>query len=429
MEQFIKRFIALLCAFFSPLMAGENPQILIKLNVQGEPDHLFHVLDAYYLNLSRQIPYHILVSYDSDAQKLEDPAIKDRLKSYQHLTVLPSSGKTKVEAYNQGISDLISQYDVVFVSSDAIEPAIHGYDKMIADAILKNAKDQDAVLNIVPDGKESVNAAPAIGKKFYQRFGYVYNPAYKNSCYDHELTYISRILGKETILAPGILKTTNAPQAAMDPSDVDLFQQRRLKTFELDENELKKAYPKDWSILICTLNERQKQFDAIYEKLQKQIKDNKLEDKVEVLFFRDNREHTVGFKRNTLIKQSHGQYVNFIDDDDDIHDNYISMIYDKLKSNPDCVSLVGVITFNDQNPTQFIHSNKFKAYFQSNGIYFRPPNHLNTMKRSVAAQFLFPEISFGEDTDWAMRISRAGLLQKEEQITTPYYFYKYVDKK
>jgi len=105
-------------------------------------------------------------------------------------------------------------------------------------------------------------------------------------------------------------------------------------------------------------------------------------------------------------------YVNFIDDDDEVHDNYIAMIHEKLKSNPDNVSLVGVITFNDENPTKFIHSVKFKSYFQANGIYFRPPNHLNTMKRSTAAQFLFPAISYGEDTDWAMRISRSGLLKK-----------------
>ena len=33
----------------------------------------------------------------------------------------------------------------------------------------------------------------------------------------------------------------------------------------------------------------------------------------------DDREHTIGFKRNSLMQQSRGTYVNFLDDDDDVH--------------------------------------------------------------------------------------------------------------
>lgn len=185
---------------------------------------------------------------------------------------------------------------------------------------------------------------------------------------------------------------------------------------------------KDWSILICTLQEREKQFQELHNKLMGQIREHHLEDRVEILSFKDNREAPVGVKRNALVRQSKADYINFIDDDDDVHDHYIKMIHDRLKSSPDCVSLVGIITFNGKSPTTFIHSIAYNSYFQSNGTYYRPPNHLNTMKRSIASQFLFPEISFGEDTDWAMQIARSGQLKKEEVVSEPYYFYKYVDK-
>lgn len=186
--------------------------------------------------------------------------------------------------------------------------------------------------------------------------------------------------------------------------------------------------PKTWSILICTLQERSEQFSKLFDKLSNQVKENHLEDQIEILFFNDNREHTVGFKRNALVQRSQGQYLNFIDDDDDIHDNYIKMIYDKLQDKPDCVSLNGVITFNGNNPAAFVHSIQYKGYFQQDGVYYRPPNHLNTMKRSVASQFLFPDISHGEDTNWAMQIAQSGLLNSEATLDIPYYFYKYTDK-
>ena len=186
---------------------------------------------------------------------------------------------------------------------------------------------------------------------------------------------------------------------------------------------------KVWSILICTLEERKDSFNKIYNKLQKQIADSNLEYQVEILFFSDNREHTVGFKRNTLLKQSKGRYVCFVDDDDDVHDRYIAMIYEKLQQNPDCVSLVGIMTTNGQNQEVFKHSIEYNnKYCKENGVYLRPPNHLNPIKGDIARQFLFPETNFGEDYNWAVSLAQSGLLKTEAVLNEPYYFYLYDGK-
>jgi len=194
------------------------------------------------------------------------------------------------------------------------------------------------------------------------------------------------------------------------------------------------ASKKLWSILICTIEERKESFDRIYKKLQSQIHNNNLSDKIEILFFSDNRQNSIGFKRNTLIQQSTGEYVCFVDDDDDVNDRYVPMIYEKLvqKINgekPDCVSLVGIITTNGKNPEKFIHSIQYNnKYCQENGIYYRPPNHLNPIKKSIAQQFLFPEKNFGEDMSWTLQIAHSGLLKTEAVIDEPYYFYQYNGK-
>ena len=101
------------------------------------------------------------------------------------------------------------------------------------------------------------------------------------------------------------------------------------------------------------------------------------------------------------------------------------MIYEKLQKNPDCVSLKGIITFDGANPRIFIHSIKYDHYFEKDGIYYRPPNHLNTIKRSIAIQFQFPNENTFEDTNWAMQIARSKLLNVEEEILEPFYFYNY----
>ncbi len=178
-----------------------------------------------------------------------------------------------------------------------------------------------------------------------------------------------------------------------------------------------------WSILICTLEERVLSFDKLYKNLQKQIEKACLEDQIEVLYFLDNREKSIGYKRNWLLAKSKGEYVSCIDDDDAVHDNYIGMIYEKLLEKPDCISLTGIISYKNEHKRVFIHSLAYTSYYEKDQVYYRPPNHLNPIKRSIAIQFLFPENNYGEDTSWAMQLASSGLLQKEAIIDEPYYFY------
>ena len=188
-------------------------------------------------------------------------------------------------------------------------------------------------------------------------------------------------------------------------------------------------HKKIWSILICTLDERVACFEKIYTKLHDQIVANGLEDQIEILFFKDNREASIGFKRNALVEQSCGEYVCFVDDDDDVHNNYIAMIYRELLKKPDCVSLVGIITTRGEDPKKFIHSIRYNQWFEDGGVYYRPPNHLNPVKRSIASQFKFPEISYWEDRVQSVAMVQSGLLKVEATIDEPYYFYLYDDQK
>lgn len=182
-----------------------------------------------------------------------------------------------------------------------------------------------------------------------------------------------------------------------------------------------------WSILIPTIVERAPVFEKLYAELTRQITALDLNNQIEILYFRDKRgENLVGFKRNLLLEKSLGEYTCFVDDDDLVHENYIQMIYEKLLTSPDCVSLTGIITENGRNPRKFIHSIKYSTWFTSEDkIHYRPPNHLNPIKRTITSQFKFPLKNCSEDKDWSMQIYRSKLLKTEVEITEPYYFYRF----
>lgn len=183
---------------------------------------------------------------------------------------------------------------------------------------------------------------------------------------------------------------------------------------------------KTLSILIPTVVGR----EHFLEKLRS-VLNPQLTEEVEVIEQKDDKEISIGKKRQELLEKATGEYVAFIDDDDMISQDYIESILKALESKPDCVSLKGVITINGKNPKVFEHSLKYTAYRTTNNhiTYERFPNHLNTIKRSIAILVKFKDIRYSEDTDWATRLYNTGLLKKESYIDKILYNYNYFSRK
>lgn len=69
------------------------------------------------------------------------------------------------------------------------------------------------------------------------------------------------------------------------------------------------------SILISTLESRREQFAHIFDRLRAQVRAGDLDAEVEIIFLRDNKENSLGFKRNQLTQQASGRFIAFVDDD------------------------------------------------------------------------------------------------------------------
>jgi len=179
------------------------------------------------------------------------------------------------------------------------------------------------------------------------------------------------------------------------------------------------------SILICTLEERKTLFDVLIARL------NGLQgiEEVEILSECDNRQMSIGAKRNLLLSRATGDYVCSIDDDDTVDDEYFIRILKALESEPDCVELIGIMNTDGLNHKRFEHSIKYTTYHEHSNTYFRYPNHLNPIKRGIAIQFKFPEVDFGEDTNWATQIRDSGLLRVESKTDKVIYHYRYRSRK
>jgi len=98
------------------------------------------------------------------------------------------------------------------------------------------------------------------------------------------------------------------------------------------------------SILIPTLIERREVFNHLIDNIHKQIKENKYEEKVEVLSICDDRNLKLSVKRNMLQKMSSGKYFCHIDDDDSLESDFCISVIRHIedlpifqKNEPDCI--------------------------------------------------------------------------------------------
>ena len=184
------------------------------------------------------------------------------------------------------------------------------------------------------------------------------------------------------------------------------------------------------SILIATMPGREQHLKSLHSILLPQIMSWNAP--VEVIMNRDmeifGNPLVIGRKRNELLKEAIGEYIVYIDDDDEITSNYISLILEACKSGADCIGISGIITTNGSDKRQW-HISKDYGHWHTapDGTYLRTPNHISPVKRELALKAGFPEISFGEDAEYSRRL--LPFLNTEVKIEQNIYHYKYVSKK
>jgi glycosyltransferase involved in cell wall biosynthesis len=182
------------------------------------------------------------------------------------------------------------------------------------------------------------------------------------------------------------------------------------------------------SILIPSLVSRERHLAKLLFKLQWQKKALSNPDDVDIVMYVDNGEQTIGFKRNHVMSLATGEYQAFIDDDDDVTDNYLQLLLNGIATGADCCSLTGLYIPNGVLDMPFIHSIKYDKAWQDDKFYYRAPNHLNCIKRDLVKDIKFQEKNFGEDGCWMEDIFNQKRLKSEHYIPQLLYYYNFVSR-
>lgn len=155
---------------------------------------------------------------------------------------------------------------------------------------------------------------------------------------------------------------------------------------------------------------------------------------IELIEYMDNREMSIGEKREYLYKIAKGKYSWQIDSDDDISDDAIKKVLIACESslNVDCITFQESVTINGQ----YSKSNFSLEYEDWAGdgnsdlgdgfSYHRTPFYKCVIKTDIARSVPFEYIRYGEDHVWARALRPH--LKTEIHIPEEVYIYTHNSK-
>jgi hypothetical protein len=186
------------------MKAKDDCSLLIKFPTRGRPDKFFSVLDKY-RDLSRSKNVRFIVTCDLDDASMNNEEVRKRFETYDNVQVFYGNSKTKIQAINADMDG--QEFDICLLASDDMIPERVGYDVEIIRQMRLNHPDLDGVIWF-SDGyqRKNLNTLTIVGKRYYDRFGYLYHPDYVSFYCDNEFMQVAFMLGKQTYVDDVIIR-------------------------------------------------------------------------------------------------------------------------------------------------------------------------------------------------------------------------------
>ena len=391
-------------------------KILLKCPTRSRPNKVYNTLMKYAQLASRPEEIGVAVSCDRTDSSMTDQRAQNSLNmvlskfAWHHIYF--SDNHSKIEACNANMNEIDYPWDIVVLVSDDMIPQIQGYDDVIRRTMRTSFPDTDGILWF-NDGaqNEKLNTLSIYGRKMYESLGCMYQPSYKSFFCDTELSDLCRTtLKSKTSYNPTVIIRHEHPATGFKDQNDDLYRSNnRFFAEDLYTYIRRKAYDYDVSFLIPTIVGRELSLNTLVTSIREKMARIAPEMRYELCIEKDNRQMSIGAKRQKLLKNAKGKYTAFIDDDDDITDAYIEDLQETFRGSYHVMRLVGQMGVHP-----FMHSTEFNLTTMMVGeeppLFQRPPNHLNPILRDIASFVPFKDATYGEDIEWTIGLAKSGFI-------------------
>jgi hypothetical protein len=175
-------------------------KILFKYASRSRTNKFFSGLENILQNLSDLENFCILISLDVDDTTMNNPTIINKLTDYvrkypERIIVKFGYSKNKIDAINRDVNEIKEKFDfdILVNFSDDMEFIQHSFDETIRNKFLNHYPDTDGNIYF-NDGfvADRISTMSIIGRKYYDKFNYVYHPSYNSLWCDNEYTEVAK---------------------------------------------------------------------------------------------------------------------------------------------------------------------------------------------------------------------------------------------
>lgn len=188
-------------------------KLLIKYPTRGRQKKFFQTLDRYYSYLQDKINTLFLVTIDTDDEAMNNEYVINKLvNDYGGLIIGRGNSKSKIHAVNRDLESFnnddwsYTKWDILLLASDDMIPQVKGYDKIIREKMEEHFPDTDGCLWFNDGNRKDICTLSILGRKYYDRYGYIYYPEYQAFKADNEFTTVASRAGKLKYIPQTIIK-------------------------------------------------------------------------------------------------------------------------------------------------------------------------------------------------------------------------------
>jgi hypothetical protein len=185
---------------------SDKKHIILKYPTRHRPIKFMNNLNAYLDKASGKHKITVVITMDIDDSSMNNNPLRyymtNKIKNGFDVAFSYGNSEGKIAAINRGVPT--TDWDIIISTADDMEPVVQGWDDIIVQDMMREFPDLDGALNYNNDprleakgaeGFKTLITLPVIGRKLYDRFGYIYHPSYKSEWCDNEQTEVFEKLG------------------------------------------------------------------------------------------------------------------------------------------------------------------------------------------------------------------------------------------
>lgn len=175
-------------------------KILFKFASRSRNHKFFQGIDNIINNLADRDNFMILASLDVDDEIMNNPNTIKKITEYvqkypNQIVVKFGTSKNKIDAINRDVNEIKEKFnfDILVNFSDDMEFIQHSFDNVIRNKFFVHFSDLDGNVHF-NDGftNDTLSTMSIIGRKYYDRFNYIYHPSYISLWCDNEYTQLAK---------------------------------------------------------------------------------------------------------------------------------------------------------------------------------------------------------------------------------------------